>query len=362
MKLILTIALHSDAAARTDRLCAANVGALRRAGIHCPATERDDLGRDVLADAVMGGRRTEASEYMDRVRRAAAKAGCSTVVLGSEALYAVSTLLSLSRSEEPNAEDVWARETSAIQALRDACGELAPAVVAYLCPQDEFAVSRYEELVMAPSGIDLTCDDFVASALPAFDYDRQFALWEAAFGVDRVKLRNVACDRVVDDFRETVLEGRCGGLVPGDGICRRPARDVVEVKRIFNRSNPDDDLASVAARAYRAIANDLPDATGHHVYAPETARCETFAAFEAGNVALAKRHGLAPLPVVGASPAPSYPELTVDRAVEVYLRYRRVMDGRDLRRQLAARRLATLMAKRLPLGKSLARLVGRVAG
>jgi hypothetical protein len=358
MKLILHAGTHKTATTSIQHFCALNQATLRKCGYYYPRVDLSAYVANSLASRLAYGREAEVSAALRKVHRDAAKAGCHTIVLSAESFYAM-TACFIDIPGRRRDDDYWASEQRLIATMRDCCEGLDVRVVAYLRPQDEFASSLYNQLVKNVVGIEHSYDEFIATMRPAFDYEGHFALWEKAFGSERVRLRNfLTChDRIISDFCETALEGNFLEQVAKSAIFsnKRLTRDVLEVKRIFNRTAPDRSLAFVAARVFSRISEEMPDRSGYQVFASSDARCRDFAQFEEGNAGLAGRHGLGDLPTVGSAAEPTYPGLTLDRAVEVYLRYRMAMVRSRPRAELALRRLANLLKAKVPGGDRLLR-------
>lgn len=359
MKLVLHIGTHKTATTSIQHFCALNRAALRKYGYFYPRIDLSAYVANFLASGLAHGREAEVAARLLRARSDAAKAGCHTVVISAESFYAMTTSF-VDIPGRPR-EDYWVNEQRLIEKLRDCCEDLEVRVLAYLRPQDEFASSLYNQLVKNVFGIDHSYDEFIGAMRLAFDYEGHFALWEKIFGSENVRLRNfLACrDRVITDFCETALEGSCLDIGAESEIFsnRRLTRDVLEVKRIFNRTKPDRSLAYVAARMFDRISDDMPDRPGYQVFATSDARRRDFAQFEQGNVALAERHDLGRLPTVNGTAEPMYPGLTMERAVEAYLRYRMAMDRPRPRAELALRRIANLLKAKVPGGERLLRPV-----
>ena len=359
MKLVLHAGTHKTATTSIQHFCALNHAALRKCGYYYPRVDVSAYVANSLASRLAYGREAEVAASLRRARRDAAKAGCHTIVLSAESFYAM-TACFIDIPGRPR-DDYWANEQRLIEKMRDCCEGLDVRVVAYLRPQDEFASSLYNQLVKNVFGIDRSYEEFIGALRPAFDYQGHFALWEEIFGSDHVRLRNfLTCrDRIITDFCETALEGKCLDEAAKSELFSntRLTRDVLEVKRIFNRTKPDRSLAFVAARAFARIADDMPDRPGYQVFATSDARRRHFAEFEQGNASLAERHGLGRLLTVESTAEPTYPGLTMDRAVEVYLRYRMAMDRPRPRAELALRRFANLLKAKVPGGGRLLRPV-----
>lgn len=357
MRLVLHIGTHKTATTSIQHFCALNHSALRKCGYHFPRTGLSAYVANSLAAGLVHGREAEVAATLRKARSDAKKADCHTIVLSAESFYAM-TAFFIDFKGWPR-DDYWISEQRLIKKMRDCCEGLEVRILAYLRPQDEFAFSLYNQVVKNAVGVDYSYDEFISVARPAFDYEGHFALWEKVFGSDHVRLRNfVTCrDEVIQDFCETALKGNCLDKAAKSEIFsnRRLTRDVLEMKRIFNRTRPDRSLAFVAARAFDKISDDMPDRPGYQIFATTETRRRDFAQFEEGNVALAERHELGHLPTVNSSAEPAYPGLATDKALEVSLRYRMAMDRLRPRTELALRRLANLLKAKVPGGTRLLR-------
>lgn len=353
MKLLLHVGTHKTATTSIQHFCTLHRSALRQHGYFYPSNPVSAYVTNFLASQIAHGRERETAAFLARARRDAAKAGCHTVVISAESFYAMTTFF----VDIPGRSrgDYWENERRLIDTVRACCDGFDVTVCAYLRPQDEFASSLYNQLVKNVVGIDHSYEAFVEAMRPAFDYDRHFTAWETTFGAERVRLRNFGThrDRILEDFCATFLGGSCMGEAARSGLFSntRLSRDVLETKRIFNRTAPDRSLAFVAARCFAAVSEQMPDQPGYQVFASVERRRRDFAGCETGNANLAARHGMAPLPTVGDATEPTYPGFTLDRAVEVYLRFRMAMDRPAVRTELALRRLANRVRERVPGGK-----------
>lgn len=359
MKLILHIGTHKTATTSIQHFCTLNRAALRKCGYFYPRPALSAYVANSLASRLSFGREAEVAAALRRARGDAEKARCHTIVVSAESFYAM-TACFIDIQGRPRG-DYWDNEQHLIEKMRDCCEGMEVSVLAYLRPQDEFASSLYNQFIKNVLGTGHSYDEFIAAMRPAFNYEGHFALWEKIFGSGQVHLRNfLTCrDRIITDFCEAALEGNCLDEAAKSEIFsnKRLTRDVLETKRIFNRTGPDRSLAFVAARAFAKISDDMPDRSGYQVFATSDTRCRDFAQFEKGNASLAARHALGLLPTVESTAEPTYPGLTTDRAVEVYLRYRMTMDRPRPRTELALRRLANLLKAKVPGGERLLRPV-----
>ncbi len=355
MRLILHIGTHKTATTSIQHFCTLNRATLRKRGFFYPRNNASAYVPNFLASRISCGREVEVAGFLRKARLDAVKAGCHTVVISAESFYAMTSFF-IDIPGRPR-DDYWANEQILIEKMHACCKDFEVSIVAYLRPQDEFASSLYNQLIKNVVGIDHSYNTFVSAMRFAFDYEKHFTLWENVFGAEQVCLRNFLTHRprVIEDFCEIALDGSCLDDAARSGIFsnKRLTRDVLEVKRIFNRTNPDRSLAFVAARAFASISDDMPDRPGYQVFATADVRRRDFVAVERGNTSLAKRHGLAPLPTVGSAAEPTYPGLTMDRAFEVYLRYRVEMDRLRRRTELSLRRLANLAKAKVPGGQRL---------
>jgi hypothetical protein len=172
-----------------------------------------------------------------------------------------------------------------------------------------------------------------------------------------VTIRNLAADDfdVAKDFCAHFLDPACYEQAARKDYHAdaRLTRAVLEVKRIYNRIKPDRPLALIAARCFREISGRFNDRPGCQVFASLAARRDFFSPFAAGNEALAARQHIATLPVITAESEPAWSGLDMETAVEIYLRFRMMMDRPTNRIELTARRLANAIMKRLPSGRAM---------
>ena len=158
---------------------------------------------------------------------------------------------------------------------------------------------------------------------------------------------------IVEDFIESFL-------VP-DVFCKanktefrsnlRLSRDVLEFKRIFNSTNPDKPLANIGIQCHIKINPKFVDKPGYQIFATQDFREKFFGLFSDGNDNLAERYGLGELPVIVNEQDSTYPGLNAEKAFEIYLRLRFLLDKPGTRLELALRRLANMFRSHFPGGR-----------
>jgi hypothetical protein len=357
MKLLIHIGSHKTGSTSIQHFCTLNRELLKSHGYLYPKNPDSAYVPNYLAAQLAKGQGDRTAEYLSKVREQAKRRKCHTVIISAESFYGM-TWFFLDTPGRTREGDYWQSEARLIEEMRKCCKGFDEIKIAcYLRPQDEYAVSLYNQFVKNNFGISDSFQEWAEKAKPIFDYERHIRLWENVFGLDAISLRNYSTSKhdLSRDFCEKFLIPDCFNKAEHKEFRSnlRLSRDVLEFKRIFNRTRPDRSLAYVSARCYREITPGFPDKPGYQVYAPYEFRKNMFGRFVEGNRQLAERYELGDLFPVSNSQEPTYPGLSFEKASEVYLCYRSDMNRPWNRLELELRRFINFLMDRLPGGRSI---------
>ena len=361
MKLLIHIGTQKTATTSIQQFCVHNSRLLKSHGYLYPKNENHPFLFNFLARQLASGKQDCVARYLQKVRAQGQREKCHTVIISAESFYAM-TWFFLDPQEKSRASEYWQIEARLIEELYKCCdGYNEIKIACYLRPQDDFAAALYNQFVKISPYYDDTFNEFIETAKPIFDYERHIQLWEKFFSADSISIRNYATCKgdIVEDFIETFLQP--------DIFCKankmefrsnlRLSRDVLEFKRIFNSTNPDLPLAYMGIRFHNEINPNFVDRPGYQIFATQDYRNKTFAPFSAGNDNLAERYGLGELPVIVNEQDPTYPGLNAEKAFEIDLRLRFLLDKPGIKLELALRRLKNMFVSHFPGGRWLLSLV-----
>jgi len=355
MKLLIHVGTQKTATTSIQQFCVLNRKLLESCGYLYPKNSIHPFLFNFLAEQLARGEQERVARYLQKIRAQGQREKCHTVIISAESFYAMSFYF-LYPQERSRASEYWQIEARLIEALHQACAGYDEIKIAcYLRPQDDFAAALYNQLVKNSPYFGDTYSEFIGTAKPIFDYERHIRLWEKYFGADSVSIRNfLACKGdLVGDFFENFLEP--GIYLKADKQESRSNlrlnRDVLEFKRFFNRANLDPPLAYIGIRFHNQINPEFIDQPGYQVFAARDFRKKFFGSFSDGNDSLAGRFGLGELPVLVNEQDPTYPGLNAEKAFEIYLRLRFLLDKPGIRLKLALRRLENMIMSHFPGGK-----------
>lgn len=354
MKLLIHIGIQKTASTSIQHFCVHNRRFLKSHGYLYPKNNIHPFLFNFLAEQLAQGEQERVARYLEKVRTQGRREECHTVIISAESFYAMS-LFFLSPREKSRANEYWQIEARLIEELYKCCDGYDDIKIAcYLRPQDDFAAALYNQFVKISPYFDDTYEEFVEGYKPIFDYERHILLWEKSFGADSVTIRNFStCKRdIVEDFFESFLEPNLFSKANKKKFRSnlRLNRDVLEFKKIFNSTKPDISLAFTGIRFHNEINASFVDKPGYQTYGPLDYRKKLFGSFSGGNGNLAERYGLGELPVISNEQEPTYPGLSTEKAFEIYLRLRFLLDRPGTRFELALRRLANMFRRHLPGG------------
>ena len=356
MKLLLHIGSHKTGSTSIQHFCTLNSQLLKSQGYLYPKNPDSAYVPNYLAAQLAKGLGTKTAEYLKKVREQAEREKCHTVIISAESFYGM-TWFFLDVQGKSREEDYWQSEARLIEEMRRCCvGYDEIQIACYLRPQDEYAVSLYNQFVKNVFGTSDSFEELAVRAKPIFDYEHHIRLWENVFGADSITLRNYStCKQdLARDFCEHFLNPDCfSKAIKKDFRSNlRLSRDVLEFKRRFNLTQPDRSLAFISLRCFMKIAKQFKDQPGYQIYAPFVFRKNIFEPFAEGNRRLEERYGLGDFPSVTNSREPTYPGLSAEKAAEIDLCYRSDMRKFRNRLELGLRRVINFLMDHLPWGKT----------
>jgi len=354
MKLLIHIGTQKTATTSIQHFCAHNSRLLKSRGYLYPKNNTHPFLFNFLAKQLAQGKQDHVARYLQKVRTQGQREKCHTAIISAESFYAMTWFfLDPGRSR---ASDYWQIEARLIEELYKCCaGYTEIKIACYLRSQDDFAAALYNQLVKISPYFSETFKEFIETAKPIFDYERHIQLWEKYFGEDSISIRNFSTCKgdIVEDFFESYLEPDIYGKASKTEFRSnlRLSRDVLEFKRIFNSTNPDLPLTYIGIRFHNKINPNFVDRPGYQIFATQDYRNKTFGPFSAGNDNLAERYGLGELPVIVNEQDPTYPGLNAEKAFEIYLRLRFLLDKPGIKLELALRRLKNMFVRHFPGGR-----------
>lgn len=358
MRLILHIGTHKTASTSLQHFCALNRPVLKKQGFLYPRSPDSAYVFNGLASAISFGKEAKVSQFMKQAYRQAQAQNCHTVIISAESFYAMTAFFIDLQKHARTARDYWENERMLIKCAKECLKDYDDvSVVCYVRAQDGLASSLYNQFVKNVVGIDGSYDEFLTTIKPVFDYNRHLSLWEEVFGARAVKVRNFVPGKIdiVQDFCANFINMACYEQADRKEhrANERLSRDVLEVKRIYNREKVDRSLAFVRARCFREISDQFKDKPGYQVFAPLEKRRAFLSDFVSGNEALAIRHGAEALPVVSNMDMPTYPGLSATQEKEIIQCFCRKMGNPANRIELALRRVTRAVMTSVPGGEML---------
>jgi hypothetical protein len=365
MKLILHIGTHKTASTSLQHFFTLNRALLRDAGFHYPSNLNSAYVTNFLAAELAFRRGNTVLSFLNKALREATRLGCHTVLLSAESFYAMTAFFLDLYDRRPRELDYWANESRLVSELQRYCIPFDDVqIVCYLRPQDEFASSIYNQLVKSTVGTALPYLDFLARVRPVFDYNQHLQLWAHSFGNKAVQaMRFDTVDGgILQHFCERVLTSACYQKAQQQNFFAntRLSRNVLEVKRIFNATQPDRALAFVAAAVFQELTELYPDLPGHQIFTEPDIHKAFFGDFEEGNRTLSMVSGFSDVLPVCTQGQPTYHGLNPDTALEIYMRFQHQMNVPRKKAEIALRRAARYVKDHIPGGPWLLRPVQAV--
>lgn len=356
MNLLLHIGTHKTATTSIQHFLTLNREILASHGFLYPENDDSAYVFNFLASRIAFGKSHETADFLKKARDKATELNCHTVVISAESFFAMTGFF-IDIQKRGRSEDYWTHEARLIEDLKSACTDFQDITIAcYLRPQDELAASLYNQLVKNTFGITSSYEDFLTKHREIYDYQAHLDLWAKIFGKDSIRLKNFheVKDDVIGDFCRSFLTDSCftnANLKTFDANTRLN-RDVLEVKRLFNATEPDPALAYISARSFRKINDLFPDQKGYQIFASQKVQNDFFNAFEQGNAVLSKDYSLSPLRAWSDAGEPTYPGLTAEKTAEIYLKFCDDLYAPRNRLELIARRTARWIMDKMPGGQA----------
>lgn len=338
MNLLLHIGTHKTGTTSLQHFLTLNRDVLRAHGYFYPENKDSAYVFNFLASNLAHGKEAQTRDFMAKAQQEAREDDCHTVVISAESFYAMTAFFvdiqGLGRG------DYWEHEARLVRAMREACGGYDKiSIVCYVRPQDEFSFSLYNQFVKNSQGI---YDDYktaMEKIRNVFDYEQHIRIWGREFPQAKISVKNYTAhkDDLIEDFCTSFLNEALYRVADKKEFQSntRLSRDVLEFKRIFNRTKPDRALAYVASRTLREISDSYPDKAGYQTFSSREERVAFFEPFEAGNKII-----VSDLPAVTKQPEQTYTGLSDQTMIEIYLIFQNRMDHWLVKVELMARQIA----------------------
>ncbi len=345
---LLHIGTHKTRTSSLQTFLQLNTSSLLKKGIFYAAPEGHRNANFLLKDLSRAEGRKAQTFFRESTTKAR-RNGADLVLLSAEAFYAMTAFRQL--FDGVIAEDYRAAEVRSIGHVRAAIPQAAHVtIICYFRRQDRFLESIYNQIVKvdAYSG---TISEFQSLIEPALDYAGHLELWRSIFPNARFIVRNQEelADRIVDDFLDSFLdrEDRSALTWRDVHVNKRLGRDVLEYKRLLNRIPCGRAEQHMNAQAVMEISEQLGDNRLYQQYLDAAARANVLARAAIGNEALVQNHGMQPFSALGAAPASaSYPGLSTEKAIEIYVRHRKVKSSFSYRRRWLGVAMADALKRR----------------
>lgn len=356
MKLLLHIGTHKTATTSLQHFCVRNRDLLISEGFYYPENDDSAYVFNFLASAVAFDKLSKVENFLQKALDSAIAKNCHTVILSAESFYAMTGFFHDLQGRERE-KGYWEMEDVFVRNVKSSCDIFSDIqIICYFRPQDEFASSLYNQLVKNVFGVSYDFEEFLKSALPIFDYSKHIDLWENAFGRDTIKLKNFMSVKknIIQDFCQSFLTVRCFDEAKMQDFesNTRLNRDVLEVKRLYNATKPDPALAYVSARSFRRINDAFRDEVGYQIFSELERREFYFSPYQEGNSLLCRTYSLDHLPSLSDHSPATYPGLSAQKTVEIYLKFCDDLYSLFNRLEIFLRRSARYIMDNAPAGKT----------
>lgn len=365
MKLLIHIGTHKTATTSIQHFCALNKDTLKTNGFLYPQNNDSAYVYNFLASRLAYSKKAEVEEFMKSSYDEAKKEKCDTVVISAESFFAMTVFFQDIHNNPRQFDDYWENEKKLIQDLKDCCSAFSNIQIAcYFRPQDELASSLYNQFIKNVFGISDDYEGFLKKVSPVFDYNKHVKLWENAFGQKNVSAQNfISCiDDPIHDFCSHFLSKSCfdGATKKEHFSNTRLNRDVLEFKRIYNRTAPERSEAFVTARCFRAINDKYKDQKGYQVFAPYSDRLKFFEQHKKGNDSLTDRHNIENIPTIRNTKDPKYSGLSLEKAIEINWDIQALLNKPKIKYEISLRRLLNFCDNKVPMGHYLISFLRRI--
>lgn len=348
---ILHIGTHKTGTSSLQTFLQHNLSGLQKRGIFY-AVPRGHRNANFLFKDLSLGEGREARAFMEDSDERAHRICAHTILLSAEAFYAMTTFRQL--LEGKVVDEYRSSEVRAIRRVRAAIPQAwAVTVICYLRRQDLFLESIYNQYVKS-AGYPGAIGDFQVLAEPALDYAAHLNLWRAVFPNARFVVRSHEglAKGIVNDFLATVLalEDHSDLTRRDIHVNERLGRDVLEYKRILNRIPCSRAERHMNTKAVVAVSQAIGGDHTHQNYLSYEARTDLLAKASQGNDTLIQAYELKPFKDISVVPAvDTYPGLSIEKAIEILVRHRKVKSSFAYRRQWLGGTIADSLQRRGPL-------------
>lgn len=367
MRFVIHIGTHKTGTSSLQNFFASNRGALRSHGIHYPLSHHSGRNVNFLPPRIASGRHGEVSRFLIRAARGAARRSADTVLLSAESFYAMTSFFRVLVGRA--VDDYWRHERKCVARLAELLPSDNVTVICYLRRQDVFLESLYNQMVKEALGYGGSFDDFLGEAERVADYAGHLGIWRDVFGADALVVRRYddAAEGLVDDFLGAVLgiHDSAGFRPPGRPVNPSLGMEALAFKRVVNRLPMPLAESYVSSRVIGQISREMkPDGTEKPLL-DGTARRALYERHIAGNRVVAEHFLSPPSDCLFPSPEPSGggpgDRLSLQRGLEILVRYRREMGRPTVRAEILLRRVARATFERVPLVDKSLRGIRRIA-
>ena len=259
MKLVLHIGTHKTGSTALQQFLFANPDSLAEFRIHYAAPPSAIKANAVVHALCVDDQRWVRDFTLSHLELARRK-DAHTVIMSAESFYAMTLVPALCRRE--SCGDLIGRDRVLISrlfaSLPDEISDLQ--IVCYFRRPDHFAESWYNQQVKYGSLFSGDFFEFLELAYPALLYSQHMGQWSDVFGREHctVRMYENITKSIIDDFVHDVLNIKnLSSFAPTRvAVNQRISRDLLEFKRIVNRSLTYDEMA-LERRIFDLLHEDM---------------------------------------------------------------------------------------------------------
>lgn len=360
MKVILHIGTHKTGTSSIQTILAANRDALASRGIYYPENRYSNRNVNFIGRDLAAKRYDEPAQYIKNSLKKARVSGCDTLLLSGESFYAMMGMFYLLQGFQ--VEDYWAQEEEAVRALSGMLEGVEVKVCCYVRRQDLFLDSLYNQFVKQSPGYAGDLNTFIRLSGPVADYAAHLDLWARIFGKEAIFAASYDALKgdLFQDFASRALgfDDVSGFKSPPQRINERLPTDLLLFKRILNRIEMPRAEGYMAYRTVARMAQSETGSASKGLSISDEERDALLKAHEDGNARVAKDYLHLGTSLLFERPVPSKVEiqavtLSVERGLELYMRFRREMNRPSARFELVLRKTVRWALVKAPWLESL---------